>query len=115
MNNDKNNKTTTRLENITPREDINFKDIFSENVKPSIFRHHKTKKSKNFLGQKRKIFYERKSLFELTKEFMEYICNSECKVIDLNDLAETLGIHKRRLYDITNILGGKLIYFNKRI
>jgi transcription factor E2F3 len=46
------------------------------------------------------------SLFSLTKKFMGLIRASKDKSINLNDAASELGVHKRRVYDITNVLEG---------
>ncbi|KAI6204887.1 Transcription factor E2F6 [Aphelenchoides besseyi] len=47
------------------------------------------------------------SLLRLTRKFLELRSGSEdpC-VVNLNDAAVTLGVQKRRLYDITNVLEG---------
>lgn len=85
----------------------------SDDFNNHISKHSKSKKLKKnkLLFNKRKRYNEVKTLFELTKEFMEYICDSECKVIELNKFSGDLGVLKRRSYDITNILEGKIIYF----
>lgn len=46
------------------------------------------------------------SLSVLTKKFIELIRNSEGATIDLNRAVELLGVQKRRIYDITNVLEG---------
>lgn len=47
-----------------------------------------------------------KSLYNITQEFLKLIDESTNKRIDLNTAATKLGIVKRRIYDITNILEG---------
>lgn len=42
----------------------------------------------------------------LTKKFVELIRNSEELTIDLNVAVNDLGVQKRRIYDITNVLEG---------
>jgi hypothetical protein len=44
------------------------------------------------------------SLSVLTKKFIELIKSSENCTIDLNQAVELLGVQKRRIYDITNVL-----------
>ncbi len=44
------------------------------------------------------------SLAVLTKKFIELIKNSENCTIDLNEAVTKLGVQKRRIYDITNVL-----------
>ncbi|KAG8580160.1 hypothetical protein GDO81_007175 [Engystomops pustulosus] len=46
------------------------------------------------------------SLFYLTRKFMDIIRSAPQGVVDLNDVAKQLGVRKRRVYDITNVLDG---------
>lgn len=46
------------------------------------------------------------SLGLLTKKFIYLLSESEDGVLDLNWAAEVLGVQKRRIYDITNVLEG---------
>ncbi|XP_036608325.1 transcription factor E2F6-like isoform X1 [Trichosurus vulpecula] len=46
------------------------------------------------------------SLVYLTRKFMELIKSAPGGVLDLNEVATTLGVRKRRVYDITNVLDG---------
>uniref|UniRef100_A0A5F8G7B1 E2F/DP family winged-helix DNA-binding domain-containing protein n=1 Tax=Monodelphis domestica TaxID=13616 RepID=A0A5F8G7B1_MONDO len=46
------------------------------------------------------------SLIYLTHKFMELIKSAPGGVLDLNEVATTLGVRKRRVYDITNVLDG---------
>jgi transcription factor E2F3 len=46
------------------------------------------------------------SLGLLTERFFELIRNAEDGVLDLNSAADELGVQKRRIYDITNVLEG---------
>ncbi|XP_075057534.1 transcription factor E2F6 [Mixophyes fleayi] len=46
------------------------------------------------------------SLFYLTRKFMDIIKAAPEGVVDLNDVAKLLGVRKRRVYDITNVLDG---------
>ncbi|XP_077147554.1 transcription factor E2F6 [Ranitomeya variabilis] len=46
------------------------------------------------------------SLFYLTQKFMDIIKSAPEGVIDLNHAARQLGVGKRRVYDITNVLDG---------
>ncbi|CAH8355114.1 unnamed protein product [Eruca vesicaria subsp. sativa] len=46
------------------------------------------------------------SLGLLTKKFVNLIKQSKDGTLDLNQAAETLGVQKRRIYDITNVLEG---------
>lgn len=53
------------------------------------------------------------SLLRLTRKFLELRSNGDdpC-VINLNDAAASLGVQKRRLYDITGVLEGIYSSFN---
>ncbi|XP_036406321.1 transcription factor E2F6 [Megalops cyprinoides] len=46
------------------------------------------------------------SLSRLTKRFMELLRSAPNGIVDLNDAARVLGARKRRVYDVTNVLGG---------
>ncbi|XP_009563594.2 transcription factor E2F2 isoform X2 [Cuculus canorus] len=46
------------------------------------------------------------SLGLLTKKFIRLLSESSDGVVDLNRAAEALGVQKRRIYDITNVLEG---------
>jgi hypothetical protein len=48
------------------------------------------------------------SLGLLTKKFLGLVRQSEIEdsTVDLNDASKTLGVQKRRIYDITNVLEG---------
>ncbi|XP_075125261.1 transcription factor E2F6 [Leptodactylus fuscus] len=46
------------------------------------------------------------SLFFLTRKFVDIIKSAPQGVVDLNDAAKQLGVRKRRVYDITNVLDG---------
>ena len=46
------------------------------------------------------------SLYQLTKKVLEYIKNKNKPNININELVKDLGVKKRRIYDITNVLQG---------
>ncbi|KAK9734606.1 hypothetical protein RND81_04G151400 [Saponaria officinalis] len=46
------------------------------------------------------------SLVLLTKKFINLIKQAEDGILDLNKTAEVLGVQKRRIYDVTNVLEG---------
>ncbi|KAH9627413.1 hypothetical protein KSS87_012063, partial [Heliosperma pusillum] len=46
------------------------------------------------------------SLVLLTKKFINLIRHAEDGILDLNKTAEVLGVQKRRIYDVTNVLEG---------
>ena len=62
------------------------------------------------LNKKQKRQRQENSLDELTKEFIDYVLKSTSKDIFINDLVKKLKVKKRRIYDITNVLEGKILY-----
>uniref|UniRef100_A0A3Q2ZCK8 E2F/DP family winged-helix DNA-binding domain-containing protein n=1 Tax=Kryptolebias marmoratus TaxID=37003 RepID=A0A3Q2ZCK8_KRYMA len=46
------------------------------------------------------------SLCLLTRRFAEKLSRSVNGVLDLNEVSEELGVSKRRIYDVTNVLKG---------
>ncbi|XP_062839834.1 transcription factor E2F6 [Anolis carolinensis] len=46
------------------------------------------------------------SLVHLTQRFMELLRTAPQGVLDLNEVSRKLGVRKRRVYDITNVLDG---------
>ncbi|KAK8847745.1 hypothetical protein M9Y10_018774 [Tritrichomonas musculus] len=49
---------------------------------------------------------EKKTLVTLTQDFLNVLTSSEGKEVDLSQLENELGVSKRRLYDVTNVLAG---------
>jgi len=50
------------------------------------------------------------SLGELTKNFVYQIKENSTREIDINELVQKLGVKKRRIYDITNVLEGNFYF-----
>ena len=48
----------------------------------------------------------KQTLFTLTKSFIEVLKSSNGKMIELSTVEKKLGVNKRRLYDIANVLAG---------
>ncbi|XP_069742349.1 transcription factor E2F6-like isoform X2 [Narcine bancroftii] len=46
------------------------------------------------------------SLVRLTQQFMELVKKAPDGILYINDVAKVLGVRKRRVYDITNVLDG---------
>ena len=65
---------------------------------------------KNFQDEesdlKREDSVQENSLGKLTKDFINFIKTTGRKSININDLVNKLGVKKRRIYDITNVLQG---------
>uniref|UniRef100_G1Q5A5 E2F/DP family winged-helix DNA-binding domain-containing protein n=1 Tax=Myotis lucifugus TaxID=59463 RepID=G1Q5A5_MYOLU len=53
------------------------------------------------------------SLVYLTRKFMDLVRNAPGGVLDLNKVATKLGVRKRRVYDITDVLDGIDLVENK--
>ncbi|XP_048354638.1 transcription factor E2F6 isoform X2 [Sphaerodactylus townsendi] len=49
------------------------------------------------------------SLVQLTRRFMDLVKTAPEGVLDLNEVSRMLGVRKRRVYDITNVLDGILL------
>lgn len=75
------------------REEVKVEDEFSQ---PSQSKHQP------YVGKGR----QDNSLSVLTKKFIQLIKSSENSTIDLNFAVQQLGVQKRRIYDITNVLEG---------
>ena len=68
-----------------------------------------------YSNKKIKPYYYRKkksrqinSLDEITKKFMKFVLEAESNTINLNNIMKKIKVKKRRIYDITNVLEGKL-------
>ena len=59
-----------------------------------------------------KIFKFRKSnsLDKFTKKFIEIVYEEKTNIINLQAITEKMNVHKRRIYDITNVFEGNSIY-----
>ncbi|EAS05337.2 transcription factor (macronuclear) [Tetrahymena thermophila SB210] len=101
------------------------KKAFNQELEPCLFRkkaafqYKKSKEDLNYnIGKKRKNVYDRSinvrenqkrqdnSLSILTRRFMKQIRSEQNQTIDLNQVSIVLGVQKRRIYDITNVLEG---------
>ena len=47
-----------------------------------------------------------RSLYNLTLQFRDMLKDAAPEPVELNDAANRLGVRKRRVYDITNVLEG---------
>ena len=68
-----------------------------------------------YSNKKIKPYYYRKkksrqinSLDEITKKFMKCVLEAESNTINLNTVMKKIKVKKRRIYDITNVLEGKI-------
>ena len=54
---------------------------------------------------------EKNTLDYITKEVMKYIIKSNKNIINLKDITNSTKMTKRRLYDVTNVLEGKIYFY----
>ncbi len=109
----KKNKSLNYSSIINDNSNINF----SLNSKKISFQEEKKRLSipikhqTNYYRKKQKS-RQINSLEELTKKFIKYVLGSESNTINLNTVMKKIKVKKRRIYDITNVLEGKIIYLN---
>lgn len=65
-----------------------------------------------YIGHKTKRKQRTTCLMDLTCDFLDYLIRNEDIYIDLNDCQKHLNVPKRRIYDITNVLEGRLKNIN---
>ena len=65
---------------------------------------------KNYLNRKQKRQRKENSLDELTRDFIQYVKDTKNMRLNLNDIVKELNVKKRRIYDITNVLEGKIFF-----
>ena len=107
----KKNKSLNYSSIINDNSNTNFslnskKISFQEEIKRLSIKHQS-----NYYGKKQKS-RQINSLEELTKKFIKYVLDSESNTINLNTVMKKIKVKKRRIYDITNVLEGKIIYLN---
>ncbi|KAL4481359.1 hypothetical protein ABPG72_010512 [Tetrahymena utriculariae] len=102
---------------------LSKKKIKQENspclLKKTVFQYQESKEALNYnFGKKTKNSYYKcvnnqdnqkrqdNSLSILTRRFMKQIRSESDQTIDLNQVSVVLGVQKRRIYDITNVLEG---------
>lgn len=66
------------------------------------------------LGKKQKRAGQKSSLEELTYLFFRCMSGSDSEVVDIDTIVESLGVQRRRIYDITNVLEGKNFFISNK-
>jgi len=94
-----NNNNLESIENNQEYEEEDSLDDFNNNQDSN-------QNSARNTGKKRQ--RQENSLGELTKNFINYIRDQKNKEIDINEVVKKLKVKKRRIYDITNVLEGKI-------
>lgn len=103
-NKEKNNESSELNLNISNQNSLmsrkvpHFKKGFLKTLGSIINEQHHTKRKSN-------------SLEILAKKFVQYIYLQKTDIINLKTLSKNINVHKRRIYDITNVLEGKIIIF----
>ena len=64
---------------------------------------------KTYLNKKQKKQRQENSLDELTRSFINYVKETKNVNININEIVKKLKVKKRRIYDITNVLEGKIL------
>ncbi|XP_017276491.1 transcription factor E2F3 isoform X2 [Kryptolebias marmoratus] len=82
---------------------MKFESGAAKTKKDMSFRASSEKKSRKSL---RSLARYETSLCLLTRRFAEKLSRSVNGVLDLNEVSEELGVSKRRIYDVTNVLKG---------
>ena len=54
---------------------------------------------------------EHNCLDSLARQFIDYVHNTNTPIIEINKVVDKLKIKKRRIYDIINVLEGKILLF----
>lgn len=67
--------------------------------------------SNSFLMHKKKRLRQENSLEDLTIDFFKYMEVSGSSIIDINSIAQTFHVQKRRIYDIMNVLEGNYYHY----
>ncbi len=90
--------------NILPDQSLAVKEEQS-----SIYSSNSSKKSKQKKKSKIRCRQEN-SLGEITKSFTKLIKSQKDKILNINEVVKKLKVKKRRIYDITNVLEGTILY-----
>ena len=64
---------------------------------------------KTYLNKKQKKQRQENTLDELTRSFINYVKETKNVKININEIVKKLKVKKRRIYDITNVLEGKIL------
>lgn len=98
---------STIIKNLN-KEKKNYK---GNKIKKKIINNNsKDLKDFSLLGKKSQKKNRRNSLGDISREFLKYIGKLNTNIINLNEVVKSLKIKKRRIYDITNVMEGKLIF-----
>lgn len=91
-----------------------LQDILSKNETTKFkIKTNRVQKRRNnsFLGKKSKLERKKNSLEEIAQKFIKYISKLKNDKIYIKNVVKALNIKQRRIYDITNVLEGRYIYY----
>lgn len=100
--------TPTQAPSVKRKLNLDTQHVVVPFKAPHDFKTPPPKRQKRSSPAKKNTRYDT-SLGLLTKKFTSLLENSDNGVVDLNRASEQLGVQKRRIYDITNVLEGKKI------
>ena len=108
MKNKKNNKIIT-YSRILKKTNTHF-TIYSQDISYPKEKKECSNKKRNYFYYQKKKSRQINSLDEITKKFLKCVIETESNIINLNVVMKKIKVKKRRIYDITNVLEGKLIF-----
>ena len=98
-------KKFNNVEKISTIKNLNIENnLFEKDSKIT-----KKLNQKSYLNKKQKKQRQENSLDELTRSFINYVKETKNVNININEIVKKLKVKKRRFYDITNVLEGKIL------
>ena len=98
-------KKFNNVEKISTIKNLNIENnLFEKDSKIT-----KKLNQKSYLNKKQKKQRQENSLDELTRSFINYVKETKNVKININEIVKKLKVKKRRIYDITNVLEGKIL------
>ena len=98
-------KKFNNVEKISTIKNLNIENnLFEKDSKIT-----KKLNQKSYLKKKKKKQRQENSLDELTRSFINYVKETKNVNININEIVKKLKVKKRRIYDITNVLEGKIL------
>lgn len=98
-------KKFNNVEKISTIKNLNLENnLFEKESKIT-----KKLNQKSYLNKKQKKQRQENSLDELTRSFINYVKETKNVNININEIVKKLKVKKRRIYDITNVLEGKIL------
>ena len=99
------NKKNNNADKISTNKNLNLENNLLEKESKLT----KKMNQKTYLNKKQKKQRQENSLDELTRSFINYVKETKNVKININEIVKKLKVKKRRIYDITNVLEGKIL------